>query len=50
MCIAFLPYPIANSLAEVFPGVPLHGEIGQFETLLSIKKARKVLGYAPQYS
>src|SRR5438874_1719839 len=42
--------PSRELLAEVFPGVPLHGEIGEFETLLSIKKARKVLGYAPQYS
>jgi nucleoside-diphosphate-sugar epimerase len=37
-------------LAEVFPGVPLHGEIEEFETLLSIRKARKLLGYNPQHS
>lgn len=37
-------------LAEVFPGVPLHGEIGEFETLLSIQKARRLLGYEPKYS
>jgi nucleoside-diphosphate-sugar epimerase len=42
--------PSRELLAEVFPGVPLKGEIGQFETLLSIRKARKLLGYAPQYS
>jgi nucleoside-diphosphate-sugar epimerase len=42
--------PSRELLAEVFPGVPLHGEIGEFETLLSIKKARKMLGYTPQYS
>jgi nucleoside-diphosphate-sugar epimerase len=42
--------PSSELLAEVFPGVPLHGEIGEFETLLSIKKARKMLGYTPQYS
>ncbi|GAC1362128.1 MAG: NAD(P)-dependent oxidoreductase [Ktedonobacteraceae bacterium] len=37
-------------LAEVFPGVPLRGEIEEFETLLSIKKASKLLGYNPQFS
>jgi len=42
--------PSRELLAEVFPGVPLHGEIGEFETLLSIQKARKLLGYTPQYS
>jgi nucleoside-diphosphate-sugar epimerase len=42
--------PSRDLLAEVFPGVPLHKELGQFETLLSIDKARQVLGYAPRYS
>lgn len=42
--------PSRELLAEVFPGVPLKGEIEPFETLLSIRKARKLLGYAPQYS
>jgi nucleoside-diphosphate-sugar epimerase len=42
--------PSRELLAEVFPGVPLHGEVGEFETLLSIKKARRMLGYTPQYS
>lgn len=42
--------PSHELLAEVFPGVPLHGEIEEFETLLSIRKARKLLGYNPQYS
>ena len=42
--------PSRELLAEVFPGVPLHGEIEEFETLLSIRKARKLLGYNPQYS
>ncbi|MGQ7295638.1 NAD-dependent epimerase/dehydratase family protein [Quadrisphaera sp. KR29] len=44
----------ASLLAEVFPGVevrPGHGgELGEHETLLSIEKARRVLGYAPQHS
>jgi hypothetical protein len=42
--------PSRELLAEVFPGVPLQKEIGQFETLLSIDKARRMLGYAPRYS
>jgi hypothetical protein len=42
--------PSRDLLAEVFPDVPLHGAVGEFETLLSIQKARKMLGYTPQYS
>ncbi|GCE24231.1 hypothetical protein KDK_80310 [Dictyobacter kobayashii] len=42
--------PSRELMAEVFPGVPLKGEIEEFETLLSIKKARKLLGYQPEYS
>jgi nucleoside-diphosphate-sugar epimerase len=42
--------PSRELLAEVFPGVPLRGEIGEFESLLSSEKARKMLGYRPQYS
>ncbi|GCE08164.1 NAD-dependent epimerase/dehydratase family protein [Dictyobacter aurantiacus] len=42
--------PSRDLLAEVFPGVPLKGEIEEFETLLSITKARKLLGYQPEYS
>jgi nucleoside-diphosphate-sugar epimerase len=37
-------------LAEVFPGVPLTRPVGPNETLLSIDKARRVLGYAPLHS
>jgi len=37
-------------MAEIFPGVELRGEIGDTTTLLSIDKAKRVLGYAPQYS
>ena len=36
--------------AEVFPGVPVTRELGEHETLLSIDKARRVLGYAPAHS
>ncbi|SDN68074.1 NAD-dependent epimerase/dehydratase family protein [Actinacidiphila guanduensis] len=42
--------PSAELLAEVFPGVELRGERGTYETLLSIDKARRVLGYDPQHS
>lgn len=42
--------PSRDLLAEVFPTVPLHRPIGEFETLLCIDKARQVLGYVPLYS
>ena len=37
-------------MAEVYPEVPLHGEVSGYETLLSIDKARSLLGYEPQHS
>jgi nucleoside-diphosphate-sugar epimerase len=37
-------------LAEVFPDVPRTRAVGPNETLLSIDKARRVLGYEPQHS
>jgi nucleoside-diphosphate-sugar epimerase len=37
-------------LAEVFPDVPLARPVGPHETLLSIDKARRILGYAPTHS
>jgi nucleoside-diphosphate-sugar epimerase len=42
--------PSAELAAEVFPGVPVTREVGGTETLLSIEKARKLLGYEPQHS
>jgi nucleoside-diphosphate-sugar epimerase len=42
--------PSAELLAECFPSVPLRPGTGRFDTLLSIDKARRVLGYAPGYS
>jgi len=42
--------PNDQLLAEVFPGVPLARPVGPHETLLSIDKARRVLGYEPQHS
>ena len=40
----------AELAAEVFPGVELVKEISERETLLSIDKARRMLGYAPEHS
>lgn len=34
----------------VFPGVPLTKKLGVNETMLSIEKARRLLGYEPRYS
>jgi nucleoside-diphosphate-sugar epimerase len=42
--------PSADLLDEVFPGVKLTREIGTYETLLAIGKAREVLGFTPQYT
>lgn len=42
--------PNAELLAEVFPDVPVRGDIGVNDTLLSIDKARRVLGYEPEHS
>jgi nucleoside-diphosphate-sugar epimerase len=42
--------PNDELLAEVFPGVPVTRPVGPNETLLSIDKARRVLGYEPQFS
>ncbi len=36
--------------AEVFPGVPITKQLGEHETLLSIDKARRLLGYEPRFS
>src|SRR4051794_17650643 len=40
----------AELAAEVFPEVPVTRALGEHETLLSIEKARRVLGYAPAHS
>jgi nucleoside-diphosphate-sugar epimerase len=36
--------------AEVFPEVEVRKDLGEHETLLSIEKARRVLGYEPEHS
>ena len=42
--------PSANLAAEVFPGVPFTREVAGSDTLLSIEKARRLLGYEPKHS
>jgi nucleoside-diphosphate-sugar epimerase len=42
--------PNAELMAECFPTVQLRPGIGDFDTLLSIDKARRVLGYDPAHS
>ena len=42
--------PNAELIAQAYPGVPLKKEVGPNETLHSIEKARRMLGYEPQYS
>ena len=37
-------------MAEVFPDVPVRTTLGEHETLLSIDKARRILGYEPRHS
>lgn len=43
-----LSIPSAELVRAAFPGVPLR-EIGEFETLMSIDKARKQLGFEPTH-
>jgi nucleoside-diphosphate-sugar epimerase len=42
--------PNAELVAEVFPGVEVRGELGEHDTLFSIDKARRLLGYEPRHS
>lgn len=42
--------PSRELMAEAFPGVPVRADLGEFETLLSIDKARRILGYRPAHS
>jgi nucleoside-diphosphate-sugar epimerase len=41
--------PSADLMAEVYPDVPLTRPVAGRETLLSIERARVVLGYAPEH-
>ncbi|WP_332760260.1 NAD-dependent epimerase/dehydratase family protein [Pseudarthrobacter sp.] len=40
----------ASLAAEVFPNVTVTKELGEHETLLSIDKARRLLGYEPEHT
>jgi nucleoside-diphosphate-sugar epimerase len=40
----------ADLAAEVYPGVPVTRELAEHETMLSIDKARTVLGFEPKHS
>ncbi len=40
----------AELVAEVFPDVPTRGDLGEHTTLLSIDRARRVLGFDPKHS
>jgi len=42
--------PNEDLLAAEFPGIPRKRDVGPYETLLSIDKAKDVLGYRPQHS
>ncbi|MDO9709400.1 NAD-dependent epimerase/dehydratase family protein [Paracraurococcus lichenis] len=42
--------PSRDLMAEHFPGVPIRGELAEHGTLLSVEKAKRVLGYAPRHS
>jgi nucleoside-diphosphate-sugar epimerase len=40
--------PSRDLMAEVYPGVPVRNGVDRFGTLLSIAKARRLLGYEPK--
>lgn len=42
--------PAAELVAEVFPDVPVRGELPPHASLFSTEKARRLLGYEPQHS
>ena len=44
-----MPRPSADLMAEVFPSVPMTRPVEGRETLLSIDRARRVLGYEPAH-
>ena len=42
--------PNAELVTAVFPDVEVRGELGEHDTMLSIERARRVLGYDPQHT
>ena len=44
-----LDVPTASLIAEFYPDLEVRGSLGEFETLLSIEKARRELGFEPAF-
>jgi nucleoside-diphosphate-sugar epimerase len=42
--------PITELVAQFFPDVPWRHEVGPHQSMFSIEKARRLLGYEPQHS
>ena len=42
--------PSRELMAEVFPNVPIRGDLAEHGALLAIDKARRLLGYDPQFT
>lgn len=42
--------PTRELLAKTFPDAEIRGNLDEFETIFSIEKARRMLGYAPKYT
>lgn len=42
--------PSADLLRESYPNTPLTRPVGEYETLLSIDRAKQVLGFTPEHS
>ena len=42
--------PTRELMARTFPEAEIRGDLGEFETIFSIEKARRMLGYEPKYS
>jgi nucleoside-diphosphate-sugar epimerase len=42
--------PSADLMRQIFPGVPLRGDVSGNTTLLSIERARRMLGFQPRHS
>jgi len=48
--VGVMTRPNRDLMREVFPDVSLRADVGDFDTLLSVDKARRQLGYNPQFS
>jgi nucleoside-diphosphate-sugar epimerase len=42
--------PSRQLVAEVFPDIPVNGELAEFGSLLAIGRAKQVIGYQPRHS